>query len=81
MRSGAPRSLERLIEDKRLYPVTILHSLRRNMLDTLFKEDIILAQDIADMDEEVFSRRSGLDLQTVRVLKKEADTVCPCSIP
>lgn len=74
-------SLERMIEDKKLYPVTILHSVRKNMLDTLFKEDIILAQDIADMHEEAFAQKTGLDEQTARLLKHEADELCPCAIP
>jgi len=74
-------SLERMIEDKKLYPITILHSVRRNMLDLLFKEDIILAQDIADMPEEVFLRKSGLDEEMARTLKQEADAICPCTIP
>lgn len=74
-------SLERMIEDKRLYPVTILHSVRKNMLDPLFKADIILAQDIADMPEEIFAQKSGLDEQTVKILKHEADEICPCTHP
>ncbi|MDP2158234.1 MAG: restriction endonuclease [Nitrospirota bacterium] len=74
-------SLERMIEDKRLYPVTILHSVRKNMLDTLFKADIILAQDIADMNEEAFVQKSGLDKEIVKILKHEADELCPCSNP
>lgn len=74
-------SLERMIEDKRLYPVTILHSLRKNMLDALFKADIILAQDIADMSEETFAQKSGLDQQIVKILKRDADEICPCTNP
>ena len=74
-------SLERMIEDKRLYPVTILHSVRKNVLDSLFKADIILAQDIADMTEEAFAQKSGLDEQTIKILKHEADEICPCTNP
>ncbi len=74
-------SLERMIEDKRLYPVTILHSVRKGMLDPLFRADIILAQDIADMDVESFVRKSGLEERAARILKKEADAVCPCTEP
>jgi hypothetical protein len=74
-------SLERMIEDKRLYPVTILHSVRKNVLDALFKADIILAQDIADIHEEAFTQKSGLDEQTVKILKREADEICPCTNP
>jgi hypothetical protein len=72
-------SLERLIEDKRLYPVTILHSVRKGMLEPLFQADIILAQDIADMALETFVRKGGLDEHTAVILKKEADAICPCT--
>jgi hypothetical protein len=74
-------SLESLIEDKRLYPVTILHSVRKGMLDSLFAADIILAQDIADMKEEDFAQKSGLDRHAAQALKKEADAICPCTNP
>jgi Holliday junction resolvase-like predicted endonuclease len=69
-------SLERMIEDKRLYPVTILNSIRRNMLTPLFNADIILALDVADMDEALFAQKTGFDELTVRALKKEADAIC-----
>lgn len=72
-------SLERMIEEKRLYPVTILHSVRKNMLDPLFRADIILAQDIAEMTEEAFAAKSGLDKETVTTLKHEAEELCQCT--
>lgn len=72
-------SLERMIEDKKLYPVTILHSVRKNMLEPLFNKDIILAKDIADMPLEAFLMKSGLDEQTAKNLKREADEICPCA--
>lgn len=74
-------SLERMIEDKRLYPVTILHSLKKGMLEPLLRADIILAQDIAGMDLNTFIRASGLDEHAANTLKKEADAVCPCTTP
>ena len=72
-------SLEKMIEDRRLYPVTILNSLKRGMLDSLFSADIILAQDIAEMSEKDFISKSGLDEQTALLLRREALEVCPCS--
>jgi hypothetical protein len=69
-------SLESMIENNGLYPVTILSSIRKNSIETLFRNDIILARDIADMDEHTFLRRSGLDANTVKALKKEADELC-----
>jgi hypothetical protein len=71
-------SLEKLIEEKKLYPVTILPSARRKPLETLFAKNFILAKDIADIDEEMFLRVSGLDPDTARSLKRQADELCPC---
>jgi hypothetical protein len=69
-------SLERMIENKKLYPVTILSSIKKTLLDILFKNDIILVRDIADMDERIFIKQSGLDTAAARTLKREADELC-----
>jgi hypothetical protein len=69
-------SLEKMIENKRLYPVTILSSIRKNSIETLFSNNILLAKDIADMDEQTFKKRSGLDGNIARILKREADELC-----
>lgn len=66
-------SLERMIEDKKLYPVTILSSIKKSSLDVLFMNNIILVRDIADMNEGIFIKRSGLDTAAARTLKREAD--------
>jgi hypothetical protein len=72
----AENSLERMIENKKLYPVTILSSIKKTSLDTLFKNDIFLVRDIADMDERIFIKQSGLDTVAARTLKREADELC-----
>ena len=69
-------SLERMIENKKLYPVTILSSIKKSSLNSLFMNDIVLVRDIADMDEGMFIKRSGLDMAAARTLKKEADELC-----
>jgi hypothetical protein len=69
-------SLEKLIENKKLYPVTILSSIKRTFLDILFKNNFILVRDIADMDEGIFLKQSGLDKSAARILKREADELC-----
>ena len=69
-------SLEKMIETKRLYPVTVLSSLRKKSLDVLFRNDILFAREIADMDEQSFVKKSGLDANSARLLKREADTIC-----
>jgi hypothetical protein len=72
----AENSLERMIENKKLYPVTILSSIKKTSLDILFKNDIFLVRDIADMDERIFIKQSGLDTAAARTLKREADELC-----
>ena len=72
-------SLEKMIEEKRLYPVTILPSARRKSLEALFANNFILAQDIADIDEESFVKRSGIDRMSALAIKREADKICPCT--
>ncbi|MEJ2696469.1 MAG: restriction endonuclease [Candidatus Sulfobium sp.] len=71
-------SLERTIEDRKLYPASILHSARKRTLEALFSHNIILAQDIASMGEQVLVRKSGIDHATARALKREAEALCPC---
>jgi len=70
--------LEKMIEEKRLYPVTILPSARGKALVTLFEKDWILAQEIADTEMETFLGNSGMDSHTARQIKLEADALCPC---
>lgn len=77
-RYPADNSLEKMIENKRLYPVTILSSIKKQSLDILLSNNIVLAHEIADMDEETLIRKSGLDARTAMALKAEADDICPC---
>jgi len=69
-------SLEKMIENNSLYPVTILTSVKKPILDILFRNNFILAKDIADIDEQTFAARSGLDIEIAGILKKEADELC-----
>lgn len=71
-------SLEKLIGEKRLWPVSVLPSVRKASLDRLLMRDMILAQDIASMERRAFIRESGIDEKTASALKREADELCPC---
>ena len=72
-------SLEKMIEDKKLYPVTILSSIRKHSVEILFRNGIIFAGDIAKMTEGAFLKKSGLDTNSARTLKREADALCNSS--
>ena len=70
------KGLERLIEQKRLYPITVLSPQKRSILKELLKKDIVLASEIASMGEEEFLSKSGLDEPTSRALKQQAERLC-----
>jgi hypothetical protein len=69
-------SLEMMIEGKRLYPVTILPTATKNAIQSLTSRDIILADEIAGMDEQTFLGKSGLDRTSALSIKREADELC-----
>ncbi|MDD3386353.1 MAG: hypothetical protein PHX92_00200 [Candidatus Pacebacteria bacterium] len=50
------RGLERLIEEKKLYPVTILPSLTKNIFSVFEKQGILLALEVLDMDISKLSK-------------------------
>jgi uncharacterized protein YmfQ (DUF2313 family) len=70
-------SLETMIEKKRLYPITILSAMRKGYVETLFRNGIILAQDIAHIDEHLFIEKSGLSAHTAKLLRRQARELCP----
>jgi len=57
--------LEKMIEDEKLYPITILPSFRRGLIDDFCKERIMLAKD-------VMNNISIVDKNTLEKLRKEA---------
>jgi hypothetical protein len=73
-------SLEKMIDDKKLYPVTVLPAARKRNLELLFLNDFILVQDISGLDGQTFFHRSGLDAETASELKKQADELCPSCV-
>jgi hypothetical protein len=71
-----PEGLELMIERKRLYPVTILPAATRNAMHVLTQNNIIMMQEIVDMEESAFIRKSGLDRNSAIAIKREADDIC-----
>ncbi|HSW63784.1 MAG TPA: hypothetical protein VLH56_10830 [Dissulfurispiraceae bacterium] len=66
------QSLERMIEDKKLYPVTVLQFSERHTLDTCIANNIILVQDIAFIDVRAIAERLRVSEQIAQSLKKQA---------
>ena len=71
-------SLERLIEDKRLYPVTIISGINSALVRSLIAHDIILLKDLAGMDVKDMMRMLSLPGKKASALRKQADDLCLC---
>jgi hypothetical protein len=66
------KGLERLIDDKKLYPITILPSFRKSLSETFVSRRIMMADDILKINLKSFSRRTGLSSKLLESLAKEA---------
>ena len=69
------RGLEHLIDSQKLYPITILPSLRGFMREVLIQRKIILAKDILNINPDYFSRTTGISKDKFSLLVQEAQTV------
>ena len=72
------QSLEKMIEDKRLYPVTIVSGIQAGLIERLLREDIILLKDLVAMSIRDISRLLSLHEKKAAILKKQADQLCRC---
>ncbi len=70
------QSLERLIEDKKLYPVTVLRFPERHTLDMCIANDLILVQDFAIADSREIAERLHVSEHIAQNLKKQAVELC-----
>jgi Holliday junction resolvase-like predicted endonuclease len=66
------QSLEYLIEQKKLYPITCLVSLKRQARDALISNDIILTKDLLSIDLSILSNKSGIPLEKLKLFQFQA---------
>lgn len=69
------QGLERLIEDKNLYPVTILPSFEKTLVQVFVQKRIMLAKDVLKINTETFSKKNDLSLSLLNTLVKEAEVL------
>jgi Holliday junction resolvase-like predicted endonuclease len=65
-------SLERLIEDKRLYPVTVLPSINHYAKEALAGGGVLFARDILFLDPETLERRFGIHAKNAKRIMEDA---------
>ncbi len=69
------RGLERLIEERKLYPVTILPSLRGYVKEAFIRRNIMLAEDVLKINTQRFGRAFNIPVKKIGALVKEAKTL------
>ena len=69
-------NLQKMIEDKRLYPVTIISGIKSGLTRTLIKHNIILLKDLAAMDVKEIKTMLSLPENKAFALKKQVDELC-----
>ncbi|MEK6918836.1 MAG: ATP cone domain-containing protein [Nanoarchaeota archaeon] len=69
-------SIQSLIEEKKLYPVTILQSARGAIIDKLGNAGLMLAGDLLKLSVEEIVIKTGIDAAKVKRLHYEAGCIC-----
>jgi hypothetical protein len=66
------QGLEYMIDKKKLYPITILPSLKGYLLSVFCKEGFMLAEDVLNIDIEKFSKKGNIPESQINNLRNEA---------
>jgi hypothetical protein len=65
-------SLEKMVETKRLYPITILRSVTRPIRERLFQGRVMLARNLLEHEIEDLKRTTGLSQRVLDEIREEA---------
>ena len=71
----ADKSLNRLVENKKLYPITILKHLDKILAEKLFSQNIILASQLLSQGTEKLNFKTGIAKNKLNELIKEAKLI------
>ena len=69
----ADKSLENLILDKKIYPITVLPSVSRFSLEQFAKKGLLLAQDLLPYSAQDFRREFGISVKDAERISTEAE--------
>jgi predicted RecB family endonuclease len=68
------QSLEKIIEDYKLYPITILN-LNSHELEAFSKNNIMVAKDLLKIKENTLAKLTGLSIKRIHYLSKLAEQI------
>jgi hypothetical protein len=66
------KGLEKIIEEKKLYPITILPSFKGFLKELFISRLFMLAEDVFKIEIHKFSKQENIDIEKLEKLKKEA---------
>ncbi len=72
------KSLEDMIGEKKLYPVTVISGIKRGLIERLLEQNIILLKDLVDMDLSSIVKKLSLSEKKAQLLKHQAEELCLC---
>ncbi len=72
------KSLEKMIEDKQLYPVTVISGIQRGLVTKLIDNDIVLLKDLVSMEIQDMRRMLSLPEKKALKLRQQAEELCIC---
>lgn len=70
------RGLEKMIEEKKLYPVTIIQGVQAGIVRKLIAERILLLKDLLTIDPRLLQRRLNTSYGKAEALKRSAQALC-----
>lgn len=70
------KSLEKMIEQDRLYPVTVLSGLNTKQIHLLIAQDIILMRDLAQMETSAIKQYLFISQKKAEEIRKQARELC-----
>jgi len=69
-------SLEKMIEDKRLYPATMISGIKSGLINNMIKNNIILLKDLTLISISDISKMLSLSEHKAVMIKKSAEDLC-----
>jgi uncharacterized protein (DUF2225 family) len=70
------RGIEKMLEEKNLYPVTVLRGLDKFAERALINSGYVFCREIVQENLKELSRKTGLRLTTLKKLIKEGEMLC-----
>lgn len=70
--------LERMIEERHLYPVTVLRSVTSAIQNQFAKGGVMLCHDVMESESAILARKTGVPLAAIQRVRNEITDVLQC---